>query len=415
MRGPNPREYVSTRIPSRRASTRWPASWAAMSSPRPTMVKAMESTARQCTRCIHRAQDLRSAAYANCPRNDGSDLSPLAGPGPVEVVAQDLGVIEAELFPGDLGFGVPARILRVVRGLERAAAHFAGVDGGDGVLARIPLGVGVGEQLLDQLDLEPRLFPRLPLAGAAQLLAMVDEPAGQGPAPRFVLAQDEDHPAVGAGDHRVGGGQRVLAPGHQGVISPLGVAGGMGDSAGFCQRPSRARLNSARAKAFLGPCSPGRSRETARAVRAASRRPSEASTWAISRRRRAYRARRWGVKYASAASSAARSNAALRWASSMNSRLTEISSTFRAKERSASSSGIQVMNSGSANRALLPPAGGGARRRGRTRSWKRDPPRAPAARAPGSGARRRTRAAARIRCGRPPRRPGRSASAHGPW
>src|SRR6267143_113440 len=44
MRGPKPSEYVSTRIPRSRASTKWPASCAAMSNPRPTTVNRMGST-----------------------------------------------------------------------------------------------------------------------------------------------------------------------------------------------------------------------------------------------------------------------------------------------------------------------------------------------------------------------------------
>src|SRR5713101_1249341 len=82
MRGPKPSEYVSTRIPSRRASTRWPASWAAMSSPRPTMVNTMESTARQCTRCIPTAQELRSAADGKLPEEQGDHARcTVGGPG----------------------------------------------------------------------------------------------------------------------------------------------------------------------------------------------------------------------------------------------------------------------------------------------------------------------------------------------
>src|SRR5438067_7487364 len=84
-------------------------------------------------------------------------------------------MVEAEIVPGDLGFGVPARILRVVGGRERAAADAAGIDGRDGVLARIPPGVGVGEKLLDELDFEACLLACLAPAGVAQLLAMVDE------------------------------------------------------------------------------------------------------------------------------------------------------------------------------------------------------------------------------------------------
>ena len=137
-------------------------------------------------------------------------------------------MVEAEIVPGDLGFGVPARILRVVGGRERAAADAAGIDGRDGVLARIPPGVGVGEKLLDELDFEACLLACLAPAGVAQLLAMVDEAPRQRPAARLVLAQDEHHTPVGPRDDRVGGGQRVLVLGHQGVINPPVVGGAAG-------------------------------------------------------------------------------------------------------------------------------------------------------------------------------------------
>src|SRR3954466_4483662 len=46
MRGPNPNEYVATRMPIRRASTKCPASWAAIKSPRPTTATTMAMKAR---------------------------------------------------------------------------------------------------------------------------------------------------------------------------------------------------------------------------------------------------------------------------------------------------------------------------------------------------------------------------------
>ena len=55
------------------------------------------------------------------------------------------------------------------------------VDGGDGVASRVALGVGVGEELLEQLDLEAGLLSGLADAGGLEHLAQVDEPAGQGP------------------------------------------------------------------------------------------------------------------------------------------------------------------------------------------------------------------------------------------
>src|SRR5262249_22314708 len=88
----------------------------------------------------------------------------LAGPLPVEVVADDPGVVKAEVRPGDLRFREPSRVLGVVVGLQDAAARAAGIHGRDGVLARIPPRVGIGEQLLDQLDVEAGLLARLPPA-----------------------------------------------------------------------------------------------------------------------------------------------------------------------------------------------------------------------------------------------------------
>src|SRR5262249_54073274 len=93
-RGPKPSEYVSTRIPIRRASTRCPASWAAISRPRPTMATRMAmkrgSIADQCLRCAkYSGADMRrrilgaAVALAACAehhtltRVDASGLSRL--------------------------------------------------------------------------------------------------------------------------------------------------------------------------------------------------------------------------------------------------------------------------------------------------------------------------------------------------
>src|SRR5207237_1108017 len=67
----------------------------------------------------------------------GPERAPLAGAAPLEVVAQDGAVVEAELRPRHFLFREPARLGRVVGALRlRARAGGAGVDGADVVLAR---------------------------------------------------------------------------------------------------------------------------------------------------------------------------------------------------------------------------------------------------------------------------------------
>src|SRR5207248_1785123 len=120
-------------------------------------------------------------------------------------------------------------------------------------------------------------------------------PAGDRPAPRLVLAQDEDDASVRARDDGVGGRQWIATLLAHGVTSPEGVTGWGADA--FCSmRPFRACVKRARQNGLRPSFSSAR--ETARAVRAASSRFSEARMWAISTSRFAYRARRAGVKYA---------------------------------------------------------------------------------------------------------------------
>src|SRR5207249_9661468 len=140
----------------------------------------------------------------------------------------------------------PARLEGVV-GARRLARAAAGVDGADGVLARVAARIGVGEELRDELDVEPRLFLRLAPAGVADLLAIVDEAARQRPAARLVLAQDEDDAPVGAGDDRVRRRLGVLVLLAHGTTRP-----GVGSGAAGCSiRPRSAWVNRARQKGLV--------------------------------------------------------------------------------------------------------------------------------------------------------------------
>src|SRR2546421_9058244 len=106
----------------------------------------------------------------------------------MKIVAQDFGVVEAEVAPGDFALGEPAGLEGVVGALGvMARRNAAGVDSGDGVLARVATRVRIGEKLRDELYLEARLLFRLAPAGRADLLASVHEPARDGPAVRLVL------------------------------------------------------------------------------------------------------------------------------------------------------------------------------------------------------------------------------------
>jgi len=176
---------------------------------------AREMTTKAGQRCtaIRRALVPAALVVERLVRVDPSP-PPLAGLPVAEVVPQDLAVVEAQLRPRHLRFAEPARVLGVVGGLQLPAAHLAPVDGGDGVLPGIALRVRVGEELLDQIDVEARLLLRLADAGASDLFAVIDEAAGDRPAVGNVLAEDEDDPAVAALDDRVRGGKRVLVLGH---------------------------------------------------------------------------------------------------------------------------------------------------------------------------------------------------------
>src|SRR5258708_37385916 len=138
-------------MPIKRARTRWPASWAAMRSPRPTMATRMamsrgsiaHASVRRRTYVVRRRSE--SAAFA-CAHPD-------------EVVAQDLGVVEAERVPRDLALGEPARLRRVVGPLRlRAGLGAAGAGRGNGVLPRVAARGRVPEELPAQLHLEARLL-----------------------------------------------------------------------------------------------------------------------------------------------------------------------------------------------------------------------------------------------------------------
>jgi len=72
----------------------------------------------------------------------------------------------------------------------------------DRVLARVPVRIGVGPELADELDLKRCLLAGFPDGGRFERLAVVDETAGQGPAGGRVLPLDEDDaaPLPGAPD-----------------------------------------------------------------------------------------------------------------------------------------------------------------------------------------------------------------------
>src|SRR2546423_1456493 len=409
MRGPKPSEYVSTRMPIRRASSRCPASWAAMSRPRPTTAttmamkrgsiahapparrhyvevatcqgvrmrrtliavcgsvlaaacssqkpaakvddaglarlneaqmepvdearveegrardvlaraRATEADARarlevaRSERSVSEAQlkraqaekDLLKRQYASKDQMAEIDQE-IAGSQDrlkatdlkLQYLQQMIGVAEAErrvaeshvITTQTLTEQTKYRAMKAGNAPEagsvnarhqiRACFRPAGIHGGNGVLARIPPRVRVGEQLRDQLDFEAGFLPGLAPAGDPNLLAPVDEAAGDGPASRLVPAQDEDDAAIRSGDDRIGGGKRIALLLAHGVTSPDGVAG---RGAAFCSiRPLSACVKSARQNGFIASFSSAR--DTASAVRAASGRSSEARTWPISTRR----------------------------------------------------------------------------------------------------------------------------------
>src|SRR5438128_114749 len=142
--------------------------------------------------------------------------APFSAALPLEVVAQNGGVVEAQLRPGHLVFREPAGVGSVVAALRNGARlRLAGVDRADVVLPRVALRVRIGEELADQLDLQAGLFARFASAGALERFAFVDVAAGDGPAVRRVLAPDEDDAAIGPGDDRIGGRLGVPVIGHE--------------------------------------------------------------------------------------------------------------------------------------------------------------------------------------------------------
>ena len=66
------------------------------------------------TSCSGHNTDLRTAQLRIVSRNSDSSLTAVAGVGPVEIVPEDVAVVEAEVVPGDFGFGEPARLFGVV-------------------------------------------------------------------------------------------------------------------------------------------------------------------------------------------------------------------------------------------------------------------------------------------------------------
>lgn len=75
-------------------------------------------------------------------------------------------------------------------------------NGRDRVQARIASGVGVGAELIDELDVERGFFAGLADGGRFERFAVVDEAAGEGPAGRGIFPLDEhDPPSLPAVHH----------------------------------------------------------------------------------------------------------------------------------------------------------------------------------------------------------------------
>src|SRR4029453_17848360 len=82
------------------------------------------------------------------------------------------------------------------------------------VAARVSRRVGVREELLGQVDLEPGLFFHLTHASRVQRLAFVDEAPRQRPAQRRVLAPNQHDAIARQLDDAVDGRHRVLEGSH---------------------------------------------------------------------------------------------------------------------------------------------------------------------------------------------------------
>lgn len=70
--------------------------------------------------------------------------------------------------------------------------------GRNGVQARVAVRVGIGVKLAEKVDFEAGLFPGLPDGGRLERFAVVDEPAGEGPAGRRIPPFNEDDPPPSA-------------------------------------------------------------------------------------------------------------------------------------------------------------------------------------------------------------------------
>jgi hypothetical protein len=146
----------------------------------------------------------------------------------------------------------------VVAGLRRACGP-GDEDRRDGVEARVPPGVGIGEKLAEELDLERCLLAGLADRGRLERLAVVDEAAGEGPAGRRALALDQDDAALRSAvpdlDDDVDGGHGVAVsfaahsvtrPGGAIVGVPLAACQSPGQGARQDQKPGPGGIETAR-------------------------------------------------------------------------------------------------------------------------------------------------------------------------